>query len=112
MIKSLVAGALAISAVGSPASAYVYASSPSITLGDATDIRRCPIGTDVTRGVCYNQTREYSISLWVAKPIKWSTNRAYSIDCEQRAFSTKTLKGSVARKYCPVRGSLPTMYTL
>lgn len=107
MIKSLCAGAFALAAC-IPTAVEAYNPTASISLGDATDIRSCPIDGDMSRGVCYNQTREGSVSILDVPvlPISWSSTRAYSVDCSRRVFSRNTLHGQVGAKYCPIRGQL------
>jgi len=108
MIKSLCAGAFALAACIPASVEAVYNPSATINFGAATDIRRCPIDGDMNRGVCYNQTREGSVSILDVPilPISWSNTRAYAVDCYQRAFSSNTLHGQVGTEFCPVRYGL------
>jgi len=72
-----------------------------VELGEATNIRACPIAGDYSRGVCYNQERSLGFPLF-----KIERNRAYSVDCERRFYSENTVKGQVAKEFCPVQGEL------
>ena len=75
--------------------APVQAVEAELTIGDATDIRRCPVDGEMYRGVCYNQKRSLGFPLFTVE-----RNRAYSIDCE------RNFKGQLGRTYCPVRFDL------
>ena len=80
--------------------APVQAVEVEVDLGDATDIRACPINGDYSRGVCYNQKRSIGIPAFTVE-----RNRAYSVDCDRR-HGSKTLKGRVAKEFCPVQNIL------
>ena len=75
--------------------APVQAVEVELTVGDATDIRSCPIDGDMSRGVCYNQKRSVGFPLFTVE-----RNRAHAIDCERH------FKGELGRTYCPVRSEL------
>ena len=85
--------------MAAPVQAYEF--DAELTLGDATDIRACPIDGDYSRGVCYNQRRSLGFPLFTI-----DRNRAYSVDCERRFYSENTVKGQVAEEFCPVQGEL------